>query len=141
MGGGTALLIMGATASKASGPPVNFRDTHVRAAVAMSPPGPGRTAFTEQSWAGIRSPVMTMSGTRDRGVGGEPPEWRTQPFKQMPGGEKYQVTVKGANHLAFAMGSRFHDCILRESTAFWDTYLKGQPKPIQSFEACEVASK
>ena len=141
MGGGTALLIMGATASKASGPPVNFRDTHVRAAVAMSPPGPGRTAFTEQSWAGIRSPVMTMSGTRDRGVGGEPPEWRTQPFKQMPAGEKYQVTVKGANHLAFAMGSRFHDCILRESTAFWDTYLKGQPKPIQSFEACEVASK
>ena len=84
---------------------------------------------------------MTMSGTRDRGIGGEPPEWRTQPYKHMPPGDKYQVTVNGANHLAFAMGRRFHDCIMKESTAFWQKYLKGQPESIRSSGACEVTSK
>jgi len=141
MGGGTALLIAGATAASPGTHPREFRDNHVRAAVAMSPPGPGRAAFMDQSWDHIGIPVMTMSGTRDRGVGGEPPEWRTQPYKHMPAGDKYQVTVNGANHLAFAMGRRFHDCILQESTAFWDTYLKGRQKSIQSTGACEVTSK
>jgi hypothetical protein len=107
----------------------------------MSPPGPGQAAFADHSWDQIGVPVMTISGTRDRGVGGEPPEWRTQPFKHMPPGDKYQVTVNGANHLAFAMGKRFHDCILQESTAFWDGYLKGKSKSIQSTGVCEVTSK
>jgi predicted dienelactone hydrolase len=141
MGGGTALLIAGATAAAPGAQPRAFRDDHVRAALAMSPPGPGRAAFTDHSWDQIRLPVMTMSGTRDRGIGGEPPEWRTQPYKHMAPGDKYQVTVNGANHLAFAMGKRFHDCILQESTAFWDGYLKGRPKSIQSMGACEVSSK
>lgn len=141
MGGGTALLIAGATAAAPGSQPRGFRDDHVRAAVAMSPPGPGRAAFVDHSWDQIGIPVMTLSGTRDRGLGGEPPEWRTQPYKHMPAGDKFQVTVNGANHLAFAMGKRFHDCILQESTAFWDGYLKGKPKAIQSTGACEVASK
>ena len=141
MGGGTTLLIAGATAAAPGAQPTGFRNDHVRAAVAMSPPGPGRAAFVDHSWDQIGVPVMTMSGTRDRGVGGEPPEWRTQPYKHMPPGDKYQVTVNGANHLVFAMGKRFHDCILQESTAFWDGYLKGRPKSIQSMGACEVTSK
>jgi len=141
MGGGTALLIAGATAALPGTQPRAFRDDHVRAAVAMSPPGPGRAAFVDHSWDQIGIPIMTMSGTRDRGVGGEPPEWRTQPYKHMPPGDKYQVTVNGANHLAFAIGKRFHDCILQESTAFWDGYLKGKSKSIQSMGACEVTSK
>jgi serine/threonine protein kinase/predicted dienelactone hydrolase len=141
MGGGTALLIAGATAAAPGTQPRGFRDDHVRVALAMSPPGPGRAAFADHSWDQIIIPVMTMSGTRDRGVGGEPPEWRTQPYKHMPPGDKYQVTVNGANHLAFAIGRRFHDCILQESTAFWDGYLKGKRKSIQSMGACEVTSK
>jgi serine/threonine protein kinase/predicted dienelactone hydrolase len=141
MGGGTALLIAGATASSPGSAPMTIRDNHVRAAIAMSPPGPGRAAFGDHSWDQIKIPVMTMSGTRDRGVGGEPPEWRTQPYKHMPAGHKYQVTVDGANHLAFAMGKRFHQCILSESTAFWDQYLKGQAKAIGSEGACDVTSK
>jgi predicted dienelactone hydrolase len=141
MGGGTALLIAGATATSANSQPKGFRDDHVRAAIAMSPPGPGRAAFNDHSWDQIGIPVMTMSGTRDRGVGGEPPEWRTQPYKHMPAGNKFQVIVNGANHLAFAMGKRFHQCILNESTAFWDQYLKGQSKGIVSQAPCEITSK
>jgi serine/threonine protein kinase/predicted dienelactone hydrolase len=141
MGGGTALLIAGGTAASPGSQPKAFRDDHVRAAIAISPPGPGRSAFMDHSWDQINIPVMTMSGTRDRGVGGEPPEWRTQPYKHMPAGNKYQVMVNGANHLAFAMGKRFQQCILSESTAFWDQYLKGQSKAINSEGACDVTSK
>ena len=141
MGGGTALLIAGATAASPDSPPKAFRDDHVRAALAMSPPGPGRSAFGDHSWDQINIPVMTMSGTRDRGAGGEPPEWRTQPFRHMPAGNKYQVTVNGANHLAFAMGKRFRQCILSESTVFWNQYLKRQSQGISSQGACEVTSK
>jgi len=141
MGGGTALLIAGATPSSPASPSMGFRDDHVRAAIAMSPPGPGRATFGDHSWDQIKIPVMTMSGTRDRGVGGEPPEWRMQPYKHMPAGQKYQVTVNGATHLAFAVGKRFHQCILSESTAFWDQYLKGQSKGISSQGACDVTSK
>jgi Tfp pilus assembly protein PilF len=82
-----------------------------------------------------------LKSTAGEYEGGEPPEWRTQPYKHMPSGNKYQVTVNGANHLAFAMGKRFHPCILSESTAFGDQYLKGQSKGISSQGACDVVSK
>jgi hypothetical protein len=59
----------------------------------------------------------------------------------MPAGDKYQVTVNGANHLAFVTGQRFHMCILHETTAFWDAYLKGNAKSMKPFGACDVVSK
>ena len=141
MGAGTALLLAGASAELSNVKPQSFRDDRIRAALAMSPQGTGAEGFNDHSWDQLRLPVMTMSGTRDRGVGGQPPQWRLQPFQHMPGGDKYQVTVEGADHLAFAMGQRFHSCIVRETTAFWDAYLKGQPKSIQSFGACDVSAK
>ena len=141
MGAGTTLLIAGATAAPPGGQPKSFRDDHVRAAIAISPPGPGRSSFVDHSWDQVRMPVMTMSGTRDRGSAGESPEWRTQPFKHMPVGDKYQVLVSGADHIVFGFGRRFKGCILQETTAFWNAYLKGQPKAIQSSGLCEVTAK
>ncbi len=141
MGGATALLLAGATAEKAGEGTHSFRDQRVRAAIAMSPPGVGRSPFSDHSWDQISLPVMTMSGTRDRGIAGEPPDWRKQAFQHMPAGDKYQVTVNGANHLAFAVGQRFSECILHETSAFWNAYLRGQPKSIQSSGVCDVSSK
>jgi len=51
------------------------------------------------------------------------------------------VIVNGADHLAFAMGQRFHGCIVQETTAFWDAYLKGKSKSIKGSGACDVTSK
>ena len=84
---------------------------------------------------------MTLSGTRDRGIGGQSAQWRTQAYQHMPAGDKYQVIVNGADHLAFAMGQRFHGCIVQETTAFWDAYLKGKSKSIKGSGACDVTSK
>ena len=141
MGAGTALLVAGATVASPNGSAQSFRDKHVRAVIAMSPQGPGEEGFSDHSWDKVAVPALTMSGTKDRGIGGQPPEWRTQPFQHMPAGSKYQVIVTGADHLTFAAGGRFRACILQETTAFWDTYLKGQAKSIQSSGACEVRAK
>jgi serine/threonine protein kinase/dienelactone hydrolase len=141
MGAGTALLVGGATAAVPGGQPLSLHDKHVKAVIAMSPQGPGEEGFNDHSWDHVAVPAMTMSGTKDRGIGGQPPEWRTQPFQHMPAGNKYQVIVNGAEHLSFAMGGRFRGCILQETTAFWDIYLKGQAKSIQTSGACDVSAK
>jgi serine/threonine protein kinase len=141
MGGGTALLVAGATAASPKGAAQSFRDKHVRAVIAMSPQGPGEEGFDDHSWDHVTLPVMAMSGTKDRGIGGQPAEWRMLPFQHMPAGGKYQVTVNGADHLTFAVGGRFRGCILQETIAFWNAYLQGQAKVMQSSGACEVSAK
>jgi serine/threonine protein kinase/dienelactone hydrolase len=141
MGAGTALLVAGATASSADGKTFSFRDDRARAVIAISPQGSGAEGFTDNSWDHIGIPILTMSGTRDRGIGGQPPAWRTQAYQYMPAGNKYQVIVNGAEHLSFATGQRFRGCILQSTTAFWDKYLKGHSSNIQSADACDVSSK
>jgi len=144
MGAGTALLEAGATASTPGSQGKSFRDNRVTAVVAMSPQGAGEEGFDEHSWDDLHIPIMTMSGTQDFGVGGESASWRQEAFAHMPSGDKYQVMVQGARHLSFAIGRRFHDCILAESIAFWDRYLKqdsGSKAKIQSVGACDVKAK
>lgn len=75
-------------------------------------------------------PLRTARNARI--FGGEPSTWRFQPFEHMPTGDKHQLTVDGAEHLSFAIGFRFHPCIVRES-AFWDAYfmhLSGVPRGV-----------
>ncbi len=141
MGAGTAMLLAGATAMSPEGRRTSFRDSRVKAIVAMSPQGSSEEGFDQHSWDDIHIPVMVMSGTRDRGVGGQSPEWRQEAYNRMPPGEKYEVIVDGAGHLAFAIGKRFHDCIAAESTAFWKKELLGSAAAIQSTRQCQVNSK
>lgn len=144
MGGGTALLIGGATAVRSGESRRGFRDQRVSAVVAMSPQGPGEEGFDDQSWNDIRIPIMTMSGTKDGGAGKQGPEWRLEPFQHMPPGDKYHVLAEGAFHISFAGGPRFRSCIVSVTTAFWDTYLKGDASAksrIASAGPCMVRSK
>jgi len=141
MGAGTALLVAGATAAAPKSAAQSFRDKHVRAVIAMSPQGPGEEGFSDYSWDSVATPALTMSGTKDRGIGGQPAEWRMLPFQHMPAGGKYQVIVNGADHLTFAVGGRFRACILQETIAFWGEYLEGRGQPPQTSGACEVKAK
>jgi predicted dienelactone hydrolase len=140
MGAGTAMLLGGAEAA-ASGRLQAFRDPRVTAIITMSPQGSGEEGFDAHSWDNMRIPVMTMSGTLDLGVGGQPPSWRQEAYKHMPAGDKYQVIVRGARHLSFAIGTEFHDCILAESTAFWNRYLRSENSAITTQGACSISSK
>src|SRR5713101_5675002 len=78
-------------------------DPRVRAVVAMSPPGPSANrGLTAQSFAGLKLPVMFMTGTNDRG-GNESEDfnWRRQAFENSPAGDKYFVLIDSARSSSF----------------------------------------
>jgi len=78
-------------------------DPRVRALVAMSPPGPSANrGLTAQSFAGLKLPVMFMTGTNDRG-GNESEDfnWRRQAFENSPAGDKYFVLIDSARSSSF----------------------------------------
>ena len=148
----TSQLIGGATVSTPGArTPQSFRDDRARAIMLLSPQGRDAMGLTETSWAAMTRPVISMTGTYDRGVaGGQSPEWRLDPFKFSPAGDKYQLFIEGANHMSFTgrlaedrpatgflarRNARFgggadqkaiFDYVKTASIAFWDAYLKDE---------------
>jgi predicted dienelactone hydrolase len=99
----TGQLIAGATVDvPGSEKGKSFRDERVSAACLFSPQGreEGR-GLTEKSWAAVTLPMMTVTGSLDRGAGGEDPNWRRDPFERSPAGGKYFVFIEGAHHGSF----------------------------------------
>jgi predicted dienelactone hydrolase len=86
--------------------PLQVADSRVKAAIAMSPQGvAANRGTTPESWAGVRIPIMYMTGTNDRGAGeGEDANWRKQAFDYSPAGDKYFVLIDGARHRSFVGG-------------------------------------
>jgi predicted dienelactone hydrolase len=111
-----------------------FTDTRIDAAVIMSPNSPNRgtpqTAFNK-----VMLPWMLMTGTKDYlSNGGADIESRLAVFPALPSGDKYELVLYEAEHMAFTDRSfsgakmprnmNHHQAILSLSTAFWDTYLR-----------------
>jgi predicted dienelactone hydrolase len=104
-------------------------DKRVKAVLLLSPQGivPGTLGMkNEHSWDGLRIPTMVMTGSLDGGLEGQTPEWRVQPFRYSPPGNKYLVFFKGADHITFAAlpNTPFLPEIQKCSLAFWDAFLK-----------------
>lgn len=98
----TAVLIAGAK-TVIGGVTTSYADPRVKAVVAMSPQGVSESrGLTRDSWTDLRVPVLYMTGTDDRGLEGEDPEWRHQAFEFSPPGDKWFVSVAGATHFSFA---------------------------------------
>jgi hypothetical protein len=73
--------------------------------------------------------MMTITGTQDRGAGGQGVDWKTEPYKYSPPGDKYLVVIDAASHVSFggglgARGSGITDVVKLSTTHFWDAYLK-----------------
>ena len=75
--------------------------------VALSPQGVGEI-FPAHAWQHIQKPVLSMTGTRDREVGGRNWQARTEAYADLPAGCKWQGIVDGASHMNFA-GSALSD--------------------------------
>lgn len=125
----TAMLIGGVTVDLGGDGGRSFRDERVRCILPISAQGTGQQGLTEGSWARLTIPMMTITGTQDRGVGGQPVEWRKEPYRFSPPGDKYLVVIDGANHFSFGGGpgrrsSAVTDLVCLSSTLFWDAYLK-----------------
>lgn len=125
----TAMLIGGVTVDLGGERGKSFRDGRVRCILPISAQGPGQQGLTNESWAGLTIPMMTITGTRDRGAGGQTAEWKQEPYRLSPPGDKYLVVIDGANHFSFGgrLGARaagVTDAVNVLSTHFWDAHLK-----------------
>lgn len=125
----SAMLIGGVTTDLGQEKGKSFRDKRVKCILPISAQGTGQQGLTEQSWRALQLPMMTITGTRDRGVGGQDVEWRKEPYKYSPAGDKYLVVIEGANHLSYGGGLRaggggVPEIVNRCTTYYWDAYLK-----------------
>lgn len=125
----TAMLIGGVTVDLGGEKGRNFRDRRVTCILPISAQGTGQQGLTDASWAGLAIPMMTITGTRDQGVGGQDAAWRKEPYRFSPPGSKYLVVIDGANHLSFGgglggRGTDVTDVVKLTSTLFWDAFLK-----------------
>jgi predicted dienelactone hydrolase len=68
--------------------------------VALSPQGTG-SLFPSGAWSRIHRPVLSITGTRDTGLGGASWQRRTEPFAGMLPGCKWLAVIDGATHLDF----------------------------------------
>jgi len=68
--------------------------------VALSPQGAG-SLFPSGAWSRIHRPVLSITGTRDTGLGGASWQRRTEPFAGMSPGCKWLAVIDGATHLDF----------------------------------------
>ena len=69
--------------------------------VAISPQGSG-LIFPENAWSDINQPVLMLTGTQDKELGGLSWETRTEPFNNMKSGCKWLGVIDGATHMNFA---------------------------------------
>ncbi|MEY3116320.1 MAG: hypothetical protein RL629_139, partial [Pseudomonadota bacterium] len=69
--------------------------------IAISPQGSG-LIFPEMAWSDINQPVLMLTGTQDKELGGLSWETRTEPFNNMKSGCKWLGVIDGATHMNFA---------------------------------------
>jgi len=130
----TTMLVGGATIDIPGGPRAqSFADPRARALLVLSGGGAGHQGLSGTSWKGVTRPMMVMTGSRDRGTGGQGPEAKRAAFDLSPPGDKFPVFLDGASHFSFSgrLASRpgeqaLFDDVKNASLAFWDAYLKSE---------------
>jgi predicted dienelactone hydrolase len=117
-----------------------FTDERIDAALAMSPSVPAH-AGAETAFGKVSIPWLLMTGTKDDSpIGNTTAASRLRVFDALPEGDKYELVLKDGTHMAFSEGTlrgggqrnpNHHRVILGLSTAFWDAYLKEDPRAIE----------
>jgi predicted dienelactone hydrolase len=139
MGSFTTETIAGALVDLPSHAERNFADTRVKAALCLSPQGPGQFGLTEHSFDEIALPYMGVTGALDSLGPVASPAWHKIPFDRSHPGDKYHLFIEGADHMSFitsrtalpgraAQGAAIFEYTNSASLAFWDAYLKGDAR-------------
>ena len=128
LGAYTTMLVGGVTTDIGGQKARSFRDPRVRCILPISAQGVGQQGLTESSWSALAIPMLTITGSLDKGAGGQGPNWKKEPFERSPAGDKYLVFIEGANHVAFggsgARSPHIAECVKASTLTFWDAYLK-----------------
>lgn len=93
----TAQLLLGARLVDV-GIDRDLRHPAIAGGVLMSPQGSGDRGLTPRSWDEVRSPLLVITATGDRGAKGEGLPWRREPFDASRSAVKHLVVVRGADH-------------------------------------------
>ena len=125
----TAMLIGGVTADLGKEKGKGFADKRVACILPISGQGTGQQGLTDRNWDALKIPMMTITGTRDQGAGGQGVDWKKEPYQFSPKGDKFLVVIDGANHLSFGGGlgpraSAPAEVVKLCSIQYWDAYLK-----------------
>lgn len=100
LGAYTAQLIAGARVNIPGRGSTSFADNRVQAVLMLSGQGSGQQGLTDNSWSGIRLPLMVITGSLDRGITGQDAQQKLDAFKLSAPGNKYGLIIEGANHAA-----------------------------------------
>lgn len=124
----TAQLFAGAEIDLPGQGATRFRDDRFAAALILSGQGLDQQGLRAGSWDGLTGPVLTVTGTKDGGAGGQDWNWKCQPFELGPPGDKALLVLTDGNHYlgGFGMdgGVPAQTEALRAVTlAFLDTHL------------------
>lgn len=137
-GAHTTLAIAGQAFVTPTGRAAAMDDWRVKAAIAMSPSVPRRRDDLDTVYAGVKIPILHMTGTHDDSpVSDTRAADRRMAFDHIKGAEQYLLIFKDGEHMVYTgrrrlrgepgREERFVDLILQSTTAFWDAYLKCDP--------------
>ncbi len=123
-----------AVAGQTGWPARDGPDNRIDAAVIFSPSAP-RLRSAEAAFGSVTIPWLLMTGTDDVApIGGATVASRLAVFPALPAGGKFELVLADGTHAAFTdhdgplqhdRNPNHHRAIKAISTAFWDTYLKG----------------
>lgn len=117
-----------------------FRDPRPLAFVALSPQGPGRFAFFEQSFGVLDRPDFMATGAADS-TPGESPADRLRSFELIAPRSKYLLYIDSprASHASFnltdAQSNDFDPWLQAHVLAFLDAYLRGRPDALEALHS------
>lgn len=133
-GAHTALSMIGMRVDLPLRPNQDFSDARIKAAVALSPQGPGAMGLDSDAWDHIEVPSLSIMGTLDIELWTTNPLLRRIPYDKTPGSDQYLVTINGTGHQIYLdfgnwlqrtqESETIHAYILAATTAFFDAHLK-----------------
>jgi len=117
-----------------------YTDKRIKAAIMFSPSSPHRGGDPYQQFKNVKIPWLLVTGTRDFSpfTLKQDTAIRLAVYPALPPWGKYELVLFNAEHSAFTdralPGDReprnpnHHRAILAVSTAFWDAWLRGDPR-------------
>ena len=122
-----SMVAGGITIEIGNEPAANLGDDRVRCVLPVSASGRGDYGMGEGSFNSLTRPAMFFAGTDDI-RNGRDEDWRLEPYRLSPAGDKYLIVIDGATHNAYGGDRDAGDApqyVKAASTAFWDACLKG----------------
>ena len=127
----TAQLLAGTGIDMPGAPARRFRDRRFGAAVLLSAQGRDQQGLRDGSWDAMDGPVLTVTGTLDRGAKGGDWRWKSEPYELAPAGGKYLAVIEDGDHFLGGFIDRApqrqvpaqQDTVRRLTLAFLDAHL------------------